>query len=38
MDAVKFIVKNSEVKITQISDQVHIQPKSSLKKKKRKKG
>jgi hypothetical protein len=30
-----WIVKNTEVKVTQISSQAHLQPKQSLKKKKK---
>jgi hypothetical protein len=36
--AIKWIVENSKVEVTQITDQVHFQPKKSLKKKKKRKG
>jgi hypothetical protein len=36
--AVKWLVENTDVKVTQSTDQVHLQPKSNLKRKKSKKG
>lgn len=38
MTAIQWIVENSKVEVTQITDQVHFQPKKSLKKKKKRKG